>query len=64
MYVYGIVYMPSKLYTSKGKEGLRFKRWGVVNYGAYDVNKDYNSVGFDLCNSVGQGGKFIAPWEA
>ena len=46
-----------------GMEGLSFKRWGVVNYGAYDMNTDYSIVGFDLCQSGGQGGEFIAPWE-
>ena len=43
-------------------EGSRLKRWGVGNDGAYDVNQNYSSVGFDLVDSDGQGGELNSRW--
>ena len=45
-------------------EVLRVWRWCFVHNGAYNMNQNYSSVRFDLCDSGGQGGEFIAPWEA
>ena len=57
-------YMPLKLCNSMNMEGLRLKRWGVVNDGAFDIIPNYSRVGFDINDSGRQGGEFNEPWEA
>ena len=60
-------HIPSKLwlyYEKSMMKGLRHRRWGCLNDGAYNMIPTYSRAGFDLNYSGGKGCKLNEHLEA